>query len=90
MTKLTEEDVGALRKKPPQTRLKLAIQMIGARYEDIASQCGITRAHLAAAAQGRQSLSLTTRLLVAREIGVPAAVLWPWLEEMALEVLHGK
>lgn len=89
MVKLTEADVTTLRAKPSRQRLRLAVQLAETTYGALADRVGVSRAHVAAAAQGRQQLSLTAKLRIARVLRVPAATIWPELEVLALEVLRG-
>lgn len=86
---MTSDELVILRNKPRAQRLRLAAQLAGKSYGWIAARSGVSRAHVASAAQGRQSLSLPTKVRVARALAVPASVLWPELETLALELLHG-
>lgn len=87
--KLTDADITTLRAKPARQRLRLATQLAETTYGALADRIGVSRAHVAAAAQGRQQLSLPAKLRIARVLRVPAATIWPELEVLALELLRG-
>jgi len=89
VTRLTDDDVAVLSRKVPRLRLRTAVQLAGTDYATVAAKAGVSRAHLAGAAQGRQGLSLTAKVRVARVLGVAPRVVWPALEALANELLHG-
>jgi transcriptional regulator with XRE-family HTH domain len=89
MAYLTSAEIAAVRQKPRARRLRAAVRVSEFTYVSLAAKVGLSRAHLAAAATGRQSLSLSMKLRVGRALGVPPAVLWPELETLALEILQG-
>jgi lambda repressor-like predicted transcriptional regulator len=86
---LNADDVLILRQRPVSLRLRVAHRLAGASFREVAERAGISPVHLTAAAGQRQRLSLRAKLHVARILSVPAAVIWPELETLALEALHG-
>lgn len=86
---LTEADAAAVLAKPASKRLRFAAQLADITYGEIASRIGVSRAHVAAAAQGRQQLSLIAKVRVGRVLRVAPVVIWPELELLALELLQG-
>lgn len=74
---------------PASRRLRRALELNDLTYGELARKVGVSRAHLASAAQGRQTLSLPVKLRIARALRVPASVLWPELATLARELLHG-
>lgn len=89
MMRLSDDDVVVVQQKAPRARLRMAMVLTGTSYAALASKAGLSRAHLASAAQGRQTLSLTSKLRVARALGIAPRVLWPALEALGNELLHG-
>jgi transcriptional regulator with XRE-family HTH domain len=89
MAHLTDSEVEAVRQAPRTQRLRAAVRASSFTFPALAAKVGISRAHLAGVAGGRQQLSLALKLRVARVLGVPATLLWPHLETLALEILHG-
>jgi hypothetical protein len=86
---LNAEDVILLRQREPGVRVRVAHRLAGATFAEIAARVGISPTHLRNGSAQRQRLSLRVKLQVARIFGIPAAVLWPELEVLALEALHG-
>jgi lambda repressor-like predicted transcriptional regulator len=89
MMRLSDDDVVVLQRKLPRLRLRMAVALAGTSYAALAARAGLSRAHLASAAQGRQTLSLTSKLRVARALGIAPRVVWPALEALGNELLHG-
>ena len=87
--RLNPTDVILLRQRAASQRVRVALRLAGTTYDEVACRVGVSETHLGAAARGQQRLSLRAKLRVARLLRVPAAVLWPELETIALEVLHG-
>jgi lambda repressor-like predicted transcriptional regulator len=89
LARLSEEDLAAIRARLDKGRLRLALQLAGLTWTQLAEAAGISRSHLVGTASGLQRLSLPMKLRVARVLVVPASALWPELESLALELLHG-
>jgi len=89
MTRLNDDDVVVLQRALPRRRLRMAMVLAGATYAQLAAKAGLSRVHLASAANGRERLSVTAKLRVARALGIAPRVVWPALEMLANELLHG-
>lgn len=89
MRRLTSNEAATVQTARRSQRVRLAIVLAESSYGEMADRIGVSRAHLASAAQGRQRLSLPAKVRLARVLGVPASVIWPELATLALELLHG-
>jgi lambda repressor-like predicted transcriptional regulator len=86
---IKESAVAAVAELPARKRLRAAMQLSGVTYAQLALKVGVSRSHLASGTQGSARLSLTTKLRVARVLGVPASILWPELQTLAFDILYG-
>lgn len=87
---MTRDDlIAALAGTARARRLHVLLSLVTLPSHLVAERAGITRRYLNEAAAGRRALSLSAKLRLARVVRVPAAVVWPELQTLALELLHG-
>jgi hypothetical protein len=83
---MTRDDlIATLAVAPRRRRLTLLLKLIPQPGALIAKRAGISRATLYREA----TMSLVTKLRVARVLRVPASVIWPELQTLAWELLYG-
>jgi hypothetical protein len=83
---MTRDDlIAALSAAPRGHRLTLLLKLVPQPGAVIARRAGISRATLYREA----TMSLPTKLRVARVVRVPASIIWPELQTLAFELLYG-
>jgi len=84
---MTRDDLIAIvAAAPRKQRLRLVLQVLPTPAGVIARRAGLGRATLYRD-EGR--LSLSSKLRIARAVRVPASIIWPDLQTLAFELLHG-
>jgi len=83
---MTRDDlIAALAAAPKRRRLSLLLKLVPQPAALIAKRAGISRATL----YRETTVSLVTKLRIARAVRVPASVIWPELQTLAWELLYG-